>query len=67
MARIARPYLPGTIFHVTARTQGHAAWFTPDVRDSITAFMASAITGSDARLLAFAVMPNHLHSCCAAG
>ncbi len=61
MPRTPRPYLPGAVFHVTARTQGHMPWFTPDVRGAMVARLTSSLASSDGRLLAYAVMPNHLH------
>lgn len=61
MSRVPRPYLPGTIFHLTTRTQGHEPWFTPTLRARIRDYIGQAFAGSDARLLAYALMPNHLH------
>ena len=61
MARLLRSYLPGAVFHLTARTQGHTPWFTELIRTQIVRFMVSSVEVSDARLLAYAVMPNHLH------
>lgn len=61
MSRKRRSHLPGVIFHVTTRTQGHEPWFTPGVRTRITEFIGEAFRRSDADLMAYAVMPNHLH------
>lgn len=61
MARPRRPHLPGAVFHLVARTQGHEPWFTEHLRGRITTFIASAVPPSDSRLLAYVVMPNHLH------
>ena len=61
MGRTRRSHLPGGIFHLTARTQGREPWFTPVLRTRILHYLARAVAGSDARLLAYAVMPNHLH------
>lgn len=61
MSRTPRSYLPGAVFHLTARTQGHEPWFTTAVRTRLVEFIAHAFAVSDARLLAFAVMPNHIH------
>lgn len=61
MPRIRRSHLPGAVFHLTARTQGHEPWFTETLRSRITGYLASAVRTSDAQLLAFAIMPNHLH------
>lgn len=60
MGRNLRPYLPGVAFHITARLQGREPRF-----DGIEKFVAARIRRaprrSDASLLAWAVMPNHLH------
>jgi len=61
MSRTRRPYLPGTAFHVYARTIGRAAWFNDEVRDAVVGIIADALRRTDARLLAFVVMPNHFH------
>lgn len=61
MGRTPRSHLPGAVFHLTARTQGHQPWFTESLRARMTEYLASAIRGSDSRLLAYAIMPNHLH------
>lgn len=61
MARRRRSYLPGAVFHLTARTQGHEPWFSEPLRSRITEYIAAAIIRTDALLLAFAIMPNHLH------
>lgn len=61
MPRTPRSYLPGAVFHLTARTQGHAPWFTDRLRPHIAEYAASSLRVSDAQLLAWAIMPNHLH------
>ena len=61
MARPLRPHLPGAAYHITTRTQGKVPHFTPDVRSAILAILSTTLTGTDVRLLAVAVMPNHLH------
>lgn len=61
MPRTPRSHLPGAVFHLTARTQGHVGWFTPEVRSRIAEYVASTMAVSDASLLAWAIMPNHLH------
>lgn len=53
--------MPGTAFHVYARTIGRAAWFDEEVRDAIVQIIAESLELTDARLLAFVVMPNHFH------
>lgn len=61
MARIRRSHLPGAVFHLTARTQGHEPWFSEILRSTIVEYMSAAVLRTDAQLMAFAVMPNHLH------
>lgn len=61
MARIRRSHLPGAVFHLTARTQGHEPWFSEGLRSTIVEYMSAAVLRTDAQLMAFAVMPNHLH------
>lgn len=46
---------------MTARTQGKARWFTEELRDQIAEYICEAAASSSSRLLAYAVMPNHLH------
>lgn len=60
MGRQLRTQLPGVPFHVTARVQGHGPLFR-GVERYIAARIVAAPRRSDASLLAFAVMPNHLH------
>ncbi len=61
MPRQLRVYLPGGYFHVTARTQGKAPWFDEPIRDCICECIATAQQQCDTRIVAFAIMPNHLH------
>jgi putative transposase len=61
MPRHRRVHAPGHIFHITARVQGKAALFTPELRTTIADFIFDATIGSSVRLLAFVVMSNHLH------
>lgn len=61
MGRRPRSHSPGAVFHLTARTQGGEPWFTPVLRSRVVDYAASAIRRSDATLLAYAIMPNHLH------
>lgn len=61
MGRRHRSYLPGAVFHLTTRTQGGEPWFTPVLRTRLVDYAASAIRRTDATLLAYAIMPNHLH------
>lgn len=53
--------MPGVVFHLTARTQDGKPRFRPDIRPRIVEFIGEAVGQSDARLLAYAVMSNHLH------
>ncbi len=53
--------MPGAVFHLTARMQGREPWLTPTLRNRVMDYMATAVGYSDGRLLAFAIMPNHLH------
>jgi REP element-mobilizing transposase RayT len=59
--RKPRPYLPGAVFHLTARTQGKEHWFDEPMRDQIVAIIADALPRTDAQLLAYVIMSNHLH------
>lgn len=61
MGRIRRPYLPGGIFHLTARTLRRERRFTPGVRSAALGILAEVLPRSRCRLLAVAIMPNHLH------
>lgn len=61
MGRNRRPYQPGMIFHLISRTHQGEPWFTPDLRTEIIGLIRGLIPRTDARLLAYAVMPNHLH------
>jgi REP element-mobilizing transposase RayT len=60
MGRQLRPQLPGVPFHITARLQGRAAWFT-GIERPVETRICAAPRRSDATLLSYAVMPNHLH------
>ncbi len=53
--------MPGVVFHLNARTQDGKPRFKPEVRSRIVEFIGDAVRVSDARLLAYAVMSNHLH------
>jgi REP element-mobilizing transposase RayT len=60
-ARIRRAQLRHGAFHITAQTQGKELWFVPDLRTRIAQIITGEIHRTDATLLAFAVMPNHIH------
>jgi REP element-mobilizing transposase RayT len=61
MGRRKRPYLPGMVFHLTARTQGREKWFDAPTMDCICEAMAIVQQHTDAKLRAFVIMSNHLH------
>ena len=53
--------MPGVVFHLNARTQDGKPRFGPAVRSRIRGLIGDALGSSDARVLAYAVMSNHLH------
>ena len=61
MSRVLRPQLPGVAFHITARTQGKQPWFDEGLRNAVERHIREGVASSDARLLAYIVMPNHFH------
>lgn len=61
MGRTRRPYLPGAVFHLTARTLNKERLFTPQVRSGALADLVKVTPASKCRVLAVAVMSNHLH------
>lgn len=61
MGRRRRPYHPGMIFHLVSRTHRREALFTTELRSVIVDLIRSTVARTDAQLLAYAVMPNHLH------
>lgn len=61
MGRRKRPHLPGMVFHLVSRTHGREPWFDERLRTTIVEIIRQAAARTDARLLAYAVMPNHLH------
>ena len=60
MARRSRLNCPGMPFHVTARLQGRECLFL-GIEQSVVRVIAETKERSDAQVLAYAVMPNHLH------
>src|SRR5262245_39185834 len=60
MPRRKRSYLPGCAFHITARTHSGEFWFE-ELRSEILAIIDRALKQTDALLLAYAIMCNHLH------
>ena len=61
MGRRKRPHLPGAVFHLTARTLRWATLFDAPMRTAAVEALCRSVPPSQARLLAMAVMPNHLH------
>jgi putative transposase len=61
MGRLRRPYLPGAVFHLTARTLQRERLFTPEVRSGALLDLVRVAPLSKSRILAVAVMSNHLH------
>lgn len=61
MGRRRRPYLPGVVFHLTARTLRREHRFTRRLKTVTLDAVASVAQHSQVRLLAVAVMANHLH------
>jgi REP element-mobilizing transposase RayT len=60
MSRGLRPHLPGAVFHLTARLQNREPLFA-GIEGVVVRICQEATQRSDAELLAYAVMPNHLH------
>ena len=61
MGRQRRPYLPGAIFHLTARTLRREHRFTPQLRRQAMQAIARSAERARVRPLAVAIMSNHLH------
>jgi putative transposase len=61
MGRRRRPYLPGGVFHLAARTLRRQRLLTPRIRGAALEVVAAEMPLSSARLLAAAIMPNHFH------
>ncbi|HEX7120060.1 MAG TPA: transposase [Longimicrobiales bacterium] len=61
MGRRKRPHHPGMVFHLVSRTHRREPWFTPQLRPAIVDLIHRMVGRTDAQLLAYAVMPNHLH------
>jgi putative transposase len=60
MGRLLRPTLPGAPFHITARTQWQEPLFA-GAEEEVAGLIRGSIDRSDAELLAYAVMSNHIH------
>ena len=67
MSRVLRQQQPGSVFHITSRTQGHEPWFTERLRPVIAGMITDGVTSAGAALIAYAVMPNHVHVILAQG
>lgn len=61
MPRARRTHAPGCAFHVTARTQAKVRWFNESMCETIADYICESGATSTTRVLAFSVMPNHLH------
>lgn len=61
MGRDRRPYLPGGIFHLTARTIRRERTLTPRLRTAALHALSEVAPRSRAQVLAVAIMANHLH------
>jgi REP element-mobilizing transposase RayT len=61
MGRLRRPYLPGGIFHLTARTIDRKRRFTSQLKTAATKAVSDIVPRSGVRLLAVAIMSSHLH------
>jgi REP element-mobilizing transposase RayT len=61
MGRIRRPDLPGVAFHLTQRLQNGAHLLTPRLRWQLLHLLRRHARRSDARILAYVFMTNHLH------
>jgi REP element-mobilizing transposase RayT len=61
MPRQRRLHLPNAGFHITARTQSGAPYFSPEIRTLIAHDIEEAVAAQRHTLLAYVVMTNHLH------
>lgn len=60
MARTLRSFSPGVVFHVTARIQCRAPLLL-GLEGAVVSIIRDSSRFADARLIAYVVMPNHLH------
>jgi REP element-mobilizing transposase RayT len=60
MGRRYRPNLPGAPFHITARIQNRDALFS-GLESGVDRLIRSSVEDDGMRLLAYAVMSNHIH------
>lgn len=61
MGRRRRSYAPDTIFHLVSRLHRREHWLTPPVRSQVVGLIQRYVARTDAQLIAYVVMPNHLH------
>lgn len=61
MGRRKRPHAPGMVFHLVTRLHRREPLFVEEVRDEVAALIRRMIGRTDAQLLGYAVMPNHVH------
>jgi REP element-mobilizing transposase RayT len=59
--RKPRPNLPGTFFHLTARLQDGKPLFGPRIRYDVINRLRRSALRSDALIVAYVIMSNHLH------
>jgi putative transposase len=60
MGRSLRPHLPGVVFHVTSRLQGHQPLYA-GLENIVISYVRELLVRRDVHLIAYAVMPNHIH------
>lgn len=61
MGRYKRAHAPGMVFHLVSRLHRREPLFVPALRGEVASLIGRVAGRTDARLLAYAVMPNHLH------
>lgn len=49
------------VFHLTSRLHRREPWFVPGVCEEVSSHIRRVVAHSDADLLAYAIMPTHLH------
>jgi REP element-mobilizing transposase RayT len=61
MSRRRRPHLPNSAFHLATRLHRSEALFEPELRTAAVTVIRQELAFTDLELLAYAIMPNHLH------
>jgi REP element-mobilizing transposase RayT len=61
MSRRTRSHQPGSTFHLTTRLHRSEALFLPELRTALVGIIRDQLNFSDMDLLAYAIMPNHIH------